>query len=146
MVVISLVALIFFPSLSDFGRVAFLNRTASMPIGLYAKIVTDRLILGDIVVFNLGTIDNNLLKYIAGLEGDEYCSDIDHILWINGLPVAKKNILKYDSELISQSVCQKLKQDEFLVLGEHPDSYDSRYFGPIKKQDVIAQVKLIFGR
>lgn len=113
-----------------------------MPIGIYVKSSSNKLELGDIIVFYSIYKKSNLLKYIAGHEGHEYCLDFEGTLWVNGFPLAPKNIAKYPEKLLTQSLCQILKKDEFLVLGEHPDSYDSRYFGPIKRQQVIAQVEL----
>lgn len=113
-----------------------------MPIGIYIKNSTNKLKIGDIIVFYSKETKSNLLKYIAGYEGDEYCLDFENTLWVNGLPLAQKNVEKYPDKLPTQSLCQILKKEELLVLGEHPDSYDSRYFGTIKKQQVIAQVEL----
>lgn len=114
-----------------------------MPIGLYIKSSSNKFEIGDSIVFYSEAKKSNLLKYIAGYEGHEYCLDFENTLWVNGFPIAqKKNIVKYPEKLLTQTLCQTLKKDEILVLGDHPDSYDSRYFGPIKKQQVIAQVEL----
>ncbi|OPZ24113.1 MAG: Peptidase S26 [bacterium ADurb.BinA186] len=140
--IFTVIALICLPSLQFFDQIIFLNKTASMPIGIYIKNSTDKLKIGDIIVFYSKETKSNLLKYIAGYEGDEYCLDFENTLWVNNFPLAQKNIAKYHEEMPTQSLCQILKKEELLVLGEHPDSYDSRYFGPIKKQQVIAQVEL----
>ncbi len=113
-----------------------------MPIGIYIKILTNKFEIGDIIIFHSEEKKSNLLKYIAGYEGHEYCFDFEGILWINGFPLVQKNIKKYPEKLSTESFCQILKKDELLVLGDHPNSYDSRYFGPIKKQQIIAQVEL----
>lgn len=139
----TIIALVCLPSLKYFGQVIFLNRTASMPMGIYIKNSKNKLTTGDIIVFYSIDKNSNLLKYIAAREGDEYCLDFENTLWVNGFTVAQKSIAKYHGELSTQSLCQTLKQDELLVLGEHPNSYDSRYFGPIKREQVIAQVELV---
>ncbi len=113
-----------------------------MPTGIYVKISSDKFKIGDIIVFSYKERNYNLLKYIAGYEGHEYCLDFENTLWVNGFPVAQKSIAKYQGNLPTESLCQTLKKDELLVLGEHPNSYDSRYFGPIKREQVIAQVEL----
>lgn len=113
-----------------------------MPRGVYVKYSSNNLNKGDIIVFSLKEKKLNLLKYIAGYEGDVYCMDFQGTLWINDIPSAQQNIIKYYDKLPNHSVCQRLKKDDLLVLGEHPDSYDSRYFGPIKTQQVVAQVEL----
>ena len=138
----TIIALTCLPGLKYFGQLIFLNRTASMPMGIYIKSSKNKLTTGGIIVFYLRDKNYNLLKYIAAHEGDEYCFDFESTLWVKGFPIAQKSIAKYHGELPTQSLCQTLKKDELLVLGEHPNSYDSRYFGPIKRDQVIAQVKL----
>ncbi len=113
-----------------------------MPVGVYMKIPSDKFEIGDIIVFYSANKKSNLLKYIAGYEGHEYCFDFEGTLWVNGLPLVQPNNIKYSHLPPNQSSCQVLKKDEFLVLGEHPNSYDSRYFGPIKKQHIVALVEL----
>lgn len=134
--------LIGLPSLEFLGEIIFLNQTASMPTGIYIESSSDKFEIGDVIVFYSEAKKSNLLKYIAGYEGHEYCLDFENTLWVNSFPLAQKNTTKYHEEMPTQSFCQTLKKDELLVLGEHPDSYDSRYFGPIKRQQIIAQVEL----
>ena len=138
----TIIALTCLPGLKYFGQVIFFNRTASMPMGIYVKNSKNKLTIGDIIVFYSRDKNSNLLKYIAAHERDEYCIDFENTLWVKGFPVAQKSIAKYHDELPTQSLCQTLKKDELLVLGEHPNSYDSRYFGPIKRQQIVAQVEL----
>jgi signal peptidase I len=131
-------------TIGQIGQIFFINRTSSMPRGLYIKINSHNLQIGDIIIFNIDKFKGNLAKYIAGISSNEFCSDENRDLWINGIPTAQNNIDKYLKESPTQSTCQTLDPDEILVLGEHPDSYDSRYFGPIKTNQVIAKVKLIW--
>lgn len=140
----TLLALICLPSLRYFGKLIFINRTHSMPIGLYKNLSSKKFEIGDIIVFYSTDKKSNLLKYIAGYDGDEYCFDFEGTIWVNGLPLAQQNNIKYYNKLSDESRCYVLKSNELLVLGEHPDSYDSRYFGPIKTKQVLAKVKLVF--
>ena len=142
---LTVMMLIGLPGLQFFGEIIFLNQTASMPIGIYIKSSSDKFEIGDVIVFYSEAKNSNLLKYIAGYEGHKYCFDFENTLWVNGFPIAQKNVAKYPEKLPAQTLCQTLKKDELLVLGEHPDSYDSRYFGPIKRQQVIARVELALG-
>lgn len=130
-------------AIGQIGQIFFINRTASMPTGIYKRLDLLRSNIGDIIVFKTDSNRDNLIKYVAGIVNDEFCFDESIDLWINGIPVAKNNIEKYPQSLPDQSTCQILNPDELLVLGEHQDSYDSRYFGPIKTNQVIAKVKLI---
>lgn len=126
------------------GQVFFFNRTASMTKGIYVKNKTNNFEIGDIIIFKINSHKSNLIKYIAGIANDEYCSDEKGNLWINEIYLSKKSIENYQQETLAQSICQRLNEDELLVIGEHENSYDSRYFGPIKKRNVIATVKLFW--
>lgn len=122
----------------------FINRTASMTRGIYIKKSPIKIKTGDIVVFTINGFRTNLLKYVAATEGTEYCFDLNATLWVDKISVAQKNIQKYQDEIPNECSCYRVKKNQLLVLGDHPDSYDSRYFGPIDLKDVIAQVKLLY--
>lgn len=126
------------------GKIFFINRTESMPRGIYLKQAQTKLKSGDIIVFYFDEFKSNLVKYVVGVAPSEFCIDQEAILWLDSFPVAQLNIEKYPSKKPDQSQCQRLATDEILVIGEHPDSYDSRYFGPIKLERIIAQVELIW--
>lgn len=134
------------PCLGYIDKWIYLNKTVSMPQGLYIKVRKNNFSMGDIIVFKLKNKQTLLLKHIAGMSGDTFCLDFEKVLWVNNLPLAKQNIQKYYTEKPQQEWCNTLNSDEFLVLGEHQNSYDSRYFGPIKTTDIITQVEpfLIF--
>lgn len=114
-----------------------------MPTGIYMSSGKLSLKIGDIIVFKNNKKTVNLVKYLAGQEGDEYCLDFEGSLWLNGFYVASKNTSKYPEKIFTESVCHIVKKGELLVLGDHPNSYDSRYFGPIKTKQVLAQVELV---
>ena len=132
--------LIFIAVAPTLDTTIFFNRTQSMPRGLYVKITKNRYDVGDIIIFKNKENNNVLIKYVAAIPSKEFCIDEDSALWIGGVPVAQINIEKYPQAFLNPSTCQILQPDELLVLGEHPDSFDSRYFGPIKVDQVIAEV------
>ena len=138
---VTIIAICIFSCLGNFEKQIFFNRTASMPIGLYVKISKIRPELNDIIIFKLSGKKGYFIKRIVGTEGDDVCIDFENTLWVNGLAVAQKNTEKYPEEIPYQSICRQLKEDEFLTLGEHQDSYDSRYFGPITSANLIAVTK-----
>lgn len=144
LVIIPLIALAAAVAIQSIGLVFFMNRTASMPQGIYVKNGINCWDIGCVIVFKINAYKSNLIKYIAGIGGDQYYFDETGSLWINGNLVAQKNIEKYPQPLIEHSICQQLNADELLVIGDNENSYDSRYFGPIKKQEVIATVKLLW--
>jgi signal peptidase I len=126
------------------GRVFFVNHTESMPRGIYVKNVQNNIELRDIIVFYNNDFKGNLIKYVAAISPSEVCFGEEGSLSVDGFAVAQINIEKYQKKAPTESKCQRLKSDEIFVLGDHPDSYDSRYFGSIKKSDVIASVKLLW--
>jgi signal peptidase I len=115
-----------------------------MPRSIYIKNDAKELTKGDIIVFSSTQFKGKLIKYVLALPEAEFCFDEEGTLWVDSIPQAQRNIIKYPSSAREQSFCQHLKNDEILVIGEHPDSYDSRYFGSINKNIIFAKVMLIF--
>lgn len=83
---------------------------------------------------------NYLVKYIKGIPGDRVQVK-SNSLYINR--ELKGNIRKYDlqgkklnSELPIDYV---LKENEYILLGADDNSYDSRYFGIIKKEKILKE-------
>jgi len=75
-----------------------------------------------------------LIKSVVGVAGD-LVTATDAGIEINGLPVPNSRPLDQDargSALPHLRGSFSLKQGEIWVAGEHPNSFDSRYFGPVK--------------
>ena len=75
-----------------------------------------------------------LIKRVVGVAGD-LVTATDAGIEINGQPVPNSRPLDLDAK--GQTLPHVrgffyLKQGEIWVAGEHPNSFDSRYFGPIK--------------
>lgn len=111
-----------------------------MPRGFYIKIDKWRYDVGDMVIFNIPEFGNTLIKYVAAGHASEFCIGDDATLLIDGVPAGEINVEKYPKSSPTQSTCQILKADEILVFGDHPNSFDSRYFGPIKFEQIVAEV------
>lgn len=74
---------------------------------------------------------DRFIKRVAAVEGDEVCAD-GRRLSLNGVVVAQR--LERDSvgrTLPTWSGCRILGADELLLLGDTPDSFDGRYWGPV---------------
>jgi conjugative transfer signal peptidase TraF len=75
-----------------------------------------------------------LIKRVVGFAGDRVtASDVG--IEINGQPVPNSRPLDLDAKghaLPHLRGSFRLKQGEIWVAGEHPHSFDSRYFGPVK--------------
>ena len=141
--------------------------TESLPLGVYKLYpIKDTLKIGDIVQFkpNKNTIeflkDRGYLPEIADTLVKEVAADYnnrDEIKFIydvnlkqNLLYVGEKNygpILLKDSKgrNITSASLEDLKPrnpDEFLLLSSHYKSYDSRYFGLIKRNQILNKAKI----
>lgn len=75
-----------------------------------------------------------LLKRVVGVAGDRVTA-ADHGVQINGQSLPNSRPLDLDTQgkaLPHLRGSFTLKQGEFWAAGEHPNSFDSRYFGPVK--------------
>jgi conjugative transfer signal peptidase TraF len=75
-----------------------------------------------------------LIKRVVGVAGD-LVTATDAGIDINGQPVPNSRPLDLDTKESALPHLRRvfiLKQEEIWVAGEHPNSFDSRYFGPVK--------------
>ena len=126
-----------------------LNISSSIPIGIYKVDKSTDFKRGDIVTFSTkrykdildypGSIKNiTFSKYIAGISGN-YIRIENNKIYVNNKE--KGNIFKVDglNNRLPQLKEKEyiVKEDEVFVLGTNDKSFDSRYYGCIKKSDVI---------
>jgi conjugative transfer signal peptidase TraF len=81
-----------------------------------------------------------LLKQIAGAGGDEICRAKEPVgtISVNGKVVAE--VLEKDPRglpLPSWEGCMRLVDGEYFLLQPLPRSFDSRYFGPVLRCDIL---------
>ncbi|MCE2891758.1 MAG: S26 family signal peptidase [Aquidulcibacter sp.] len=126
---------------------AIINETPSMQKGLYVRTgdATD-LKRGEIVampmpknakaylVEKLGyPADTLLIKRVAALPGDIVCRQKD-TLTVVGKTLQAKARDRRGNVLPKWSGCHKLTSEEIFIHGDHPGSFDSRYFGPVSQR------------
>jgi len=125
------------------------NASESVPIGWYV-IAKRQPMIGEIAVIkpadwvqlyasSRGYLPQNvwLLKPIYAIHPSIICRFGLHI-FVNGKQVAKAMIAdKMHRVLPVWEGCKLLKPTQYFVLGRHRDSFDSRYFGPIEKHQVV---------
>ncbi len=91
---------------------------------------------GDIVVVDLEHMEEEegyLVKEVLGIPGDSITS-ADGYLHING----EKTDIHSHNAVVFREVF--LEEEEFYVVGSNMvESYDSRYFGPIQKNELIGK-------
>jgi len=129
------------------------NASPSVALGWYLMVPPSRLTVGMFVVAHLPPaaatlaaergylpITVPIVKRIAADHGERICEH-SRVLSIDGLPVARALI--QDSQgrpLPVWSGCQTLSRSEYLLLGDGaPDSYDSRYFGPVTARAILGR-------
>ncbi|WP_161497187.1 S26 family signal peptidase [Bradyrhizobium nitroreducens] len=81
-----------------------------------------------------------LLKQVEAIGGDEICraKEPTGTIAINGKVVAE--VLEKDREgrpLPIWEGCLRLVEGEYFLLQPHPNSFDSRYFGPVLRCDIL---------
>ncbi len=127
------------------------NDTPSEPTGLYLR-SSDAPAVGTIIAFRPpaaawpyvgealpARARTSILKTIRAGQGDQVCAE-RHVLAIKGHPVAR--IARADRQgrtLPGWSGCRRLGEGEYFVLSTRiPNSFDSRYYGPVRRGDILA--------
>lgn len=91
----------------------------------------------DIVVVKHGS--DRLIKRLIGMPGDTI-KCVGGIIYLNNEPADNYG---YGNNFDFEAV--KLSNDEYFVIGDNrEDSFDSRYFGPINKDQMMGNVNFIF--
>lgn len=126
---------------------ALINESPSLPRGLYLRIGA-AIELGAVVAVpqpaavrpylkRLGVPgDVVLLKRVAAVGGEPVCA-------VGGAvrtPGRRASALERDRQgaiLPAWRECRMLAPDEVFLLGDTPGSFDSRYFGPVRRSDVV---------
>ncbi len=122
-------------------ELALYNPSDSIPKGFYVRGTSE---LGPGAVVSIRSVDaepdyaprrgfaetgNRFLKRIAAMEGDTVCAE-GKTIRINGAAVAERAEMDSAGEpLPSWHGCLVLGEDEVFLLGDHPDSFDGRYWG-----------------
>jgi conjugative transfer signal peptidase TraF len=131
------------------------NASPSVPIGLYIISPIRKLGTGDLVVARLPQAARELaderryvpatvpvLKHVVARGGDAVCAmDVD--IRINGKQAAtRRERDRLNRPLPWWRGCRRLHSDEvFLLNPGAPDSFDSRYFGPVSVDHVIGKAR-----
>lgn len=127
------------------------NPSASMPLGFYLReraplaqgaivsLESARIVLADEQSTQRLRRWRRVLKRVAASEDDHVCAD-GGMLLINARAVAPILAIGSDgAPLYFWSGCRTLKADEVMLLGESQDSFDGRYWGPVRTHLLEAQ-------
>ena len=85
-----------------------------------------------------------LIKRIAAVAGDDVCA-FDGAIIVNGEIVARqRKVDRAGRSLPRWNGCRELVPGEFFLLTKAPDSFDSRYFGPVTSARVIGRLAALW--
>ena len=98
---------------------------------------------GEVIVFvNPSNESEFYIKRIIGLPGEEV-SGKDGVVKVNGEKLPEEYLpegLKYNGQYLF-----KLQPDQYFVMGDNRlQSYDSRSWGPLKRDKIVGEVRLRF--
>lgn len=135
------------------------NASSSEPIGLYSVTYSSYPQTGDIVVAKVPDgwrelaarrryvpINVPLVKRVVAEPGDTVCA-MGADIFINARRVAKRRELDaLGRPLRWWNGCKVLRNGALFLLTTNPSSFDGRYFGPTRRDDVVGKARLIWGR
>lgn len=85
---------------------------------------------------NFADEGDRFLKRIAAMEGDTVCAE-GSVVSVNGKPIAERaDVGVVGDPLPSWTGCVTLDADQMFILGDHPGSFDGRYWGISKRADI----------
>lgn len=137
----------------DRPALALINESPSLPRGLYlragvtfkpgAVVAVPQPLAVRPYLERLGMPrDVLLLKRVSAVGGDRVCA-------VDGMvvtPGRRMRTLERDSQgavLPAWGECRVLAPDEVFLLGDTPGSFDSRYFGPVRRSEVVGAYREI---
>ncbi len=83
--------------------------------------------------------DTPLIKRVAGANGDVVCRRNREIL-IDGVTVTiARNVDGLGRRMPVWTGCHVLHERRVFLLQQHPDSFDSRYFGPVDRSLIVGR-------
>lgn len=130
------------------------NHTESIPVGLYVRNL-EPIQVGSTIAFEAPAVAREyakvrwgrgdaatFIKTLAAGPGDEIClakTQTGEWLLINDKAVFPvKEVDRYNNPLPHwlKDECRTLGASEWLPMGMHPDSFDGRYYGPIREENL----------
>lgn len=127
---------------------ALINESSSLPKGLYLRSLDQAPVQGGVVAVEPPAFARRylaalgmpasvpLLKRVAVVGGERVCRTGGELRWRGRTAVALPRDRRGVS-LPAWSGCRRLGADELLVIGDTPTSFDSRYFGPVRRSSLV---------
>ena len=135
------------------------NASASAPVGLYLVTSPHDVRAGEMVIAwtpeparSLAAerryLPSNvpLVKRVGAIAGDRICA-IGEAVWVNGRHVgARRDVDRQGRPMPAWTGCRELIEGEYFLLMESPDSFDGRYFGVTRREDLLGRAVLLWAR
>lgn len=128
------------------------NTTASAPTGLYSIEqgtwrVGDRVavrpsasLADDLDRRGILPLGKLLIKRVVAGRDDTVCRDGERVTVNGSLAAIAKIVSRTGEALPSWGGCRLLSASEVLLLGDTPDSYDGRYFGVTRAEEIVGRL------
>ena len=109
---------------------------------------------GELAMFNFVkenvvlTPGDKVIKIVAGLPGDTISFN-ENELFVNGERFYKAKSMQVNLKTLGHTIDDyqtkyTLKDNEYFMVGETPDSFDSRYWGPISQSQIEGEAYAIY--
>lgn len=132
------------------------NASASAPIGAYAITSPNGVGAGDMVVARVPAQWRRLagerryvpagvplVKRVAASRGDTVCA-IGLKIFVNGRLIAERRRQDGLGRVLPWwTGCITLSSQSVLLLMDNPESFDGRYFGPTRREDLVGKARHI---
>lgn len=157
-IILNIIFIIFVLGIIYLKKHYVLNLSPSIPVGFYRILEDKNYKKGDFIEFKIPTtaekyvhgrnyLSKNiktLSKQIVGVTGDKIevkKKGNTNYLYINNILygyIASKDNEGLPLPVISNQI---IKENEYFVLGTHPQSFDSRYYGTVSKNLILHKIK-----
>ncbi|WP_173201746.1 S26 family signal peptidase [Geobacter sp. SVR] len=113
----------------------------------------DKVVRGDYVLFHHKELaakvgmkkSEEMLKVIGCNEGDQLTVDAEKKFYCNGEYMVRAKDISLKGEPLQHFVFNgQIPKGVMFVMGQHKDSYDSRYFGFVDKNRILAKAYPIY--
>jgi type IV secretory pathway protease TraF len=155
-VIVSTIALAALAASSISNRdVVLYNHSPSIPTGFYVR-RDDEAARGSIVTVRARDVApvharqrqfsddrDRFIKRVAATGGERVCSD-GRVLSINGVVAARVSPNAAGAGVAVWTGCRTLREGELLLLGDSPDSFDGRYWGPVDRRSIEGTWRKLF--
>lgn len=109
---------------------------------------------GELAMFNFTkqtvvlTPGDKVIKIVAGVPGDTISFN-EYEFFVNGKRFHKAKSMQMNLKTLGHSIEDyqteyTLKDNEYFMVGETPDSFDSRYWGPITQSQIEGEAYAIY--